>query len=81
MPYWVTQCYLSPGRGDIPAFTPTEAGIQLRDPGGMQGWVDLGPRHCSKDAQPVPKTAYHNGIRDKHSRLQWDSKLGPVTSR
>jgi len=61
MPYWVTQCYLSPGRGDIPAFTPAEAGIQLRDPG---------PRHCSKDAQPVPKTAYHSGIRDKHSRLQ-----------
>ena len=27
MPYRITQCYLPPGRGDIPAFTPAEAGI------------------------------------------------------
>ena len=27
--------------GDIPAFTPAEAGTQLSDPGVMQGWVDL----------------------------------------
>ena len=33
--------YLLPDRDDIPAFTPAEAGIQLSDPGGMQGWVDL----------------------------------------
>jgi len=37
-----SQCYLPPGRGDIPAFTPAEAGTRFRDPGGMQGWVDLG---------------------------------------
>jgi len=30
------------GRGDIPAFTPAKAGTQFSDPGGMQGWVDLG---------------------------------------
>jgi len=41
MPYGITQCYLSPDRGDIPAFTPAEAGTRLSDPGGMQGWVDL----------------------------------------
>jgi len=29
--------YLLPDRDDIPAFTPAEAGIQLSDPGGMQG--------------------------------------------
>ena len=28
--YRITQCYLPPGRGDIPAFTPAEAGTQLR---------------------------------------------------
>jgi len=22
VPYWIIQCYLPPGRGDIPAFTP-----------------------------------------------------------
>jgi len=26
MPYGITQYYLPPGRGDIPAFTPAEAG-------------------------------------------------------
>jgi len=25
MPYGITQCYLPPDRGDIPAFTPAEA--------------------------------------------------------
>jgi len=25
------------GRGDIPAFTPAEAGTRISDPGGMQG--------------------------------------------
>ena len=33
----ITQCYLPPGRGDIPALTPAEAGTRLSDPGGMQG--------------------------------------------
>jgi len=41
MPYGITQCYLPPDRGDIPAFTLAEAGTGLSDPGGMQGWVDL----------------------------------------
>ena len=35
MPHGITQCYLPPGRGDIPGLTP------FSDPGGMQGWVDL----------------------------------------
>jgi len=33
----VTQCYLPPGRADIPALTPAEAGTRFSDPGGMQG--------------------------------------------
>jgi len=37
IPYGITQCYLLPDRGDIPAFTPAEAGTRLSDPGGMQG--------------------------------------------
>jgi len=40
MTHGITQCYLPPGRGDIPALTPAEAGTRLSDPGGMQGWVD-----------------------------------------
>jgi len=37
MPHGITQCYLPPGRADIPALTPAEAGTRLSDPGGMQG--------------------------------------------
>jgi len=37
MPYGITQCYLAPGIGDIPPFTPSEAGTQFSDPRGMQG--------------------------------------------
>jgi len=37
VPYGITQCYLPPGRGDIPAFTPAKAGTRFSDPGGMQG--------------------------------------------
>jgi len=41
VPYGITQCYLPPGRGDIPAFTPAEAGTWFSYPGRMQGWVNL----------------------------------------
>ena len=37
MPYGITQCYLPPGRGDFPPFTPAKAGTRFSDPGGMQG--------------------------------------------
>ena len=37
MPHGITQCYLPPGRGDIPVLTQAEAGTRLSDPGGMQG--------------------------------------------
>ena len=42
MPYGIIHCYLPPGRGGVPALTPAEAGTRFGDPGGMQGWVDLG---------------------------------------
>jgi len=35
--YGITQYYLPPGGGDIPAVTPAEAGTRLSDPEGMQG--------------------------------------------
>jgi len=37
MPHGITQCYLPPGRGDIPALTPAKADTRLSDPGEMQG--------------------------------------------
>jgi len=36
MPYEITQCYLPPGRGDFPAFTPAEADTRFSDPGGRR---------------------------------------------
>jgi len=35
--YGITQCYLPPGSGDFPSFTPVEGGTQFCDPKGMQG--------------------------------------------
>jgi len=53
MPYGITQCYLPPGRGDIPALNPAESGTQFSDPRGMQGWVDLATavKVCTARAQ------------------------------
>jgi len=67
MPYGTTQCYLPPGRGDIPALTPAEAGTRFSDPGGMQGLADLG---TAVSAQPKSKVAYQSGRRDKQN-CQW----------
>jgi len=78
--YGITQCSLPPGRGDIPAFIPSEAGIRFSDPGGMQGWDNL-CMHCSKGVQPVPKTAYRSSHRDKHDRPLQDSNQVAVTSQ
>ena len=36
MPYGITQCYLPPGSGDFPAFSPAEAGTRFSNPRGMQ---------------------------------------------
>jgi len=36
MPHGITQCYLPPGRGGIPALTPAEAGTRFSDPGGCK---------------------------------------------
>ena len=53
MTYRITQCYLSPGSSDFPAFTPAEAGTRFSDPGGMQGWVDLGGGYNAQDSLPT----------------------------
>jgi len=60
----------------IPVLTPAKACTQFSNPRGMQGWVDLG---TAVSVQPMHKTAYCSGHRDKHDRLSWDSNLGPLT--
>ena len=57
MPYGITQCYLPPGRCDIPAFITAEAVTRLSDPGGMQGRVDLvGQDHLQPAGLPIHLT-------------------------
>jgi len=46
MPYEITQCYLPPGRGDIPALTPDEAITRLSE---------IRPTFCA-----IPITHYDN---------------------
>jgi len=36
VPYGITQYHPPPGRGDIPAFTPAEAGTHLATPEGCK---------------------------------------------
>jgi len=36
MQYGITQCYLPPGRGDIPTLTPAEAGTRISNPEGCK---------------------------------------------
>ena len=49
MPYGITLCYVPPGRGDIPAFTPANAGThknvgtQIRN-GGTHNILEMLPK-------------------------------------
>jgi len=43
--------HLPLGSGDFLAFAPAETGTS--DPGGMQGWVDLGGGYNSQDSLPA----------------------------
>ena len=52
MPHGITQCYLPPGRDDIPALTPAEAGTRLSDPGGMQGLLHTEMVYPPEDGHP-----------------------------
>ena len=49
IPHGITQCYLPPGRGDIPALTPAEAGTRLSDPGDARlSWPSRRPSVCER---------------------------------
>jgi len=69
MPHVITQCYLPPGRGDIPALTPAEAGTRLSDPGGMQGRVDRDRRLCDVTSPYVLQTN-RQFLREYYDRTQ-----------
>ena len=79
MPYGITQCYLPPGRGDIPAFTSAKADTQFNNPRWMQGWVDLGTVTAVTVCSPCTRDCMGSGHCDKHDCPPWDSNLGPLT--
>jgi len=78
MPYGISQCYLPPGRGDIPAFTPAKAGTRLSDPEGckaeltkLAGYI---PRRYSR-----PKTVTHPGTNRARRELTSFMRRTPLT--
>jgi len=79
MPHGITHCYLPPGRGDIPALTPAEAGTRLSDPGGMQGRVNLLacyiPRWHNR-----PETLTHPGTNRARRALTSFIRRTPLTT-
>jgi len=56
-----SQCYLPPGRSDIPALTPAEVGTRLSDPGGRAYSKELFGVHNFKSSTP-PLAAYGASI-------------------
>ena len=74
MPYGITQCYLPPGKCDIPAFTPAEAGTRFSEPG---GWVNLvGWLHTVMVYYTRPKTVNHPSKKMDRPKL-FTSSLTP----
>jgi len=49
MPCGITQCYLPPDRGDIPALTPAEAGTRLSDPKSITDYATPEPLSLTMD--------------------------------
>jgi len=83
IPYGITQCYLPPGRGDFPAFTPAETGTRFSDPEGIQDWVNLGGGYIPWIVYPKETITYLKktgnavtGIR-AHDR---ESQVRPLTT-
>ena len=79
VPYGITQCYLPSGRGDIPAFTPAEAGTRFSDPRGIQGWVDLVARYIPR-WYTRPKTVTHPNTNRARRGLTSFMRRTPLTT-
>jgi len=74
-----SQCYLAPGRGDIPALTPTEAGTLFSNPRGMHGWVDLVGWLHTEMVYP-PKTVTHPSTNRARCGLTSFMRRTPLTT-
>ena len=59
----------------FPPLPQSKLALDFCNPRWIQGWVGL---DTAVGAQPMPKSAYRSGCRDKHNRPRWDSNLGPL---
>ena len=80
MPCRITQCYLPPDRGDIPAFTPAEVGTRLSDPGLMQSWVDLLGSLHTEMVYPPEDAFTHPGTNRARRALTSFIRRTPLTT-
>jgi len=82
VPYGITQCYLPPGRGDIPALTPAAAGtrfsdhntpVHARSPPSFQLWLRLRKRPVNQSVTDLPAQSGGGGSRQVGGacRHQW----------
>ena len=79
MPHGITQCYLPPGRGDIPAFNPAEAGTRLSDPGGCKAELTQ-LACCIPGWHTRPKTVTHPGTNRARRALTSFMRRTPLTT-
>ena len=78
MPHGITQYYLPPGRGDIPAFTPAEAGTRLTGGEGRQMQVR---RVKITLVSFVTRTAHNSGGQTGEWALVQEEQMGPLLTR
>ena len=69
-----SQCYLPPGRGDIPALTQAEAGTRLSDPEGCKAELTLA------GYIPKAKTVTHPGTNRARRALTSFMRRTPLTT-
>jgi len=80
MPYGITQCYLPPGRGDSPAFTPAEAGIRSNDPGDAKlSWPSWLVTYWDR-MYTRPKTVTHPSTNRARRALTSFMRRTPLTT-
>ena len=75
MPYGITQCYLSPGSSDFPAFTPAKAGTRFSDPEGCKAelnWVVI-----SEDSLRAKYSTLYF-LPQKNQKVSW-LRIEPTT--
>jgi len=79
MPYGITQCYLPPGRGDIPALTTAEAGSRFSDAGGCKAELTYLAGYTPR-WYTHPKTVTHPSTIRARRGLTSFKRRTPLTS-